>query len=424
MTVVAPPSQRHDHTDEAQLLFKEAKQRRRRLRVIWVLVVIAVAVAVCAVGFALGSNDTSLPAAHGHPTGAQPLPDHVRTGVTLVYAFNDLRVIDADTGATRTLPMPARYGGSRDLVMARAGGSLLLQRGNTAWLYSDGVTGSPTDLGPSDGVFPGPNRNDAWVWSQPCQPALGCADYGFLPQMGSVRLVDSAGQTIGSPAQLPGGAGWYPTGLAGEAGIVLAQGPPYGNAEEIWNPLTNHVEEVVSQGSVIGVAGNLVVSEPTRYCSGESTACSLRLTDLESGTNKKVFLAKGVAVVGDAAVSSDHHTLALVVALTPHWRTHSPGPHHEAIALIDVRTGDTRILPGSRQSTNSNYTMSLSWSTNGWLVFSDTVESSVVYSGFSDTIGSSVVHVWHQGDRRASVLPRVRLPKAQLGNEDPSLIAR
>jgi hypothetical protein len=347
----------------------------------------------------------------------------VRTGVTLVSAFNDLRVIDADTGATRTLPMPAPYGGSRDLAMARVGGSLLLQRGNTAWLYPDGVTGSPTDLGPSDGVFPGPNRNQAWVWSQPCQPPFGCADYGDLPQMGSVRLVDSLGRTIGSPVQLPGGTGWYPTGLAGEAGIVLAQGPPYGNTEEIWNPLKNHVVGVFSRGSVIGVAGNLVVSEPNRYCGGDSTACSLRLTDLETGTDKTVLLAKGVAVVGDAAVSPNHHTLALVVALTPHWRTHSRGPHHEAIALIDMRTGDTSILPGSRQSTNSNFTMSLSWSTNGWLVFSDTVESSVAYFGFSDTIGSSAVRVWHQGEHRASVLWRVRLPKAQLGNEEPALIA-
>jgi hypothetical protein len=423
MTVVAPPPQRHDHTNEAQLLFKEAKQRRRRrLRIIWVSVVLAIAVVGCAVGFALGFNDSSPPATQPHSLGTQPLPGHVPTGATLVYAFNDLRVIDADTGATRILPMPAPYGGSRDLAMARVGTSLLLNRGNTAWLYADGFTGSPTDLGPSDGVFPGPNHNEAWIWSQPCQPLFGCADYGDLPQMGSVRLVDSSGQTIGSPVQLPGGAGWYPTGLAGEPGIVLAQSPPYGNAEEIWNPLTERVVRFFSNAQVIAEADNHVVSESSRYRCGESTACSLRLTNLKAGTDKTVLLPKGVAVVGGAAFSPDHHTLALAVALRP-GRTPSRAPHHEAIALIDVPTGNATILEGSRQSTNSHYTMSLTWSTNGWLLFSDTVESSVAFYGFSDTVGSSAVRVWHPGERRAWVLPRVRVPKAQFSNEDPSLIA-
>jgi hypothetical protein len=148
----------------------------------------------------------------------------------------------------------------------------------------------------------------------------------------------------------------------------------------------------------------------------------MRLTDLKTGTDKTVFLPKGIAVVGSAVFSPDRNTLAVAVALRP-GRSLSRAPHREAIALIDVRTGNTTILQGSRQSTNSGYTMSLAWSTNGWLLFSDTVESSVVYSGFSDTIGSSVVHVWRGGEGEARVLPTVRLPKAQIGNEDPSLIA-
>jgi hypothetical protein len=60
--------------------------------------------------------------------------------------------------------------------------------------------------------------------------------------------------------------------------------------------------------------------------------------------------------------------------------------------------------------TNPNWgPMSLTWSTNGWL--------------FSDTVGTSVVHAWQPGETRAWVLPRVKLPKLQLVNEDPALIA-
>jgi hypothetical protein len=404
MTIVAPPPHRHD-TNKTQLLFKEARQRRRRLRVVRVAVLIAIAVVGCTVGFALGFNDFSPPATQPHSLGTQRLPGQVRTGVTLVYAFNDLRVIDADTGATRTSPMPAPYGGSRDLAMVGVGGSLLLNRGNTAWLYANGVTGSPTDLGPSDGVLPGPNRNEAWIWSQACQPLFGCADYIDGPQEGSVRLVDSSGQTIGSPVQLPGGAGWYPTGQANETGVVLSNQPAYGNREELWNPLTNHVVRVFSNAYVIAAAGNLVVTESVTE-SRCSNGCSVQFTDLNAGTERTVLLPKGVAVTGDAAIAPNGSTVALSAAVS------RKVPNPKVIALIHVHSGNATILPGSQQPTNPNWgPMSLMWSTDGWL--------------FSDTVGSSVVHVWRPGESRAWVLPRVALPKVQfpLVNEDPSLIA-
>jgi hypothetical protein len=282
---------------------------------------------------------------------------------------------------------------------------LLLHRGNTAWLYSNGIAGSPVDLGPSDGVFQGPGRNEAWIWSRLCQQTIGCADDN-APQRGSVRLIDSSGTEVGSPAQLPGGAGWAPTGLATDAGIVLSERPASGNAEEIWNPLTNHVERVFSGAYVIGAAGDLVVSQSRRYCSGEFTACSVQVTNLHAGTEKTLHLPSGVSV-GDAAISPDNRTIALAA-----WLSRSAQrPDPKVIALINVRTGAATILPGSRQATDPNGgPMNLTWSTNGWL--------------FSDTVGSSVVRVWRPGASRAMVLPSVKLPKVHLVNEDPSLIAR
>lgn len=224
-----PTADRRAGTD-AEALFKEARRRRRRLRLLWV--VIALALVGCVVEIGFGFHVLSRPSIQSRSAGTGAVVSaQLHTGVTLVYAFNDLRVIDADTGATRTLPMPASSGGSGDLGMVHVGGSLLLNRGNTAWLYPNGVAGSPRSLGPSDGVFWGPTRNEAWIWSQPCQPAFGCADYRDGPRMGSIRLVDGSGATIVSPVQLPGG--WYPTGVAGHAGIVLREVPAYGNAEEI-----------------------------------------------------------------------------------------------------------------------------------------------------------------------------------------------
>jgi hypothetical protein len=324
--------------------------------------------------------------------------------VTLVYAYEDLRVINADTGASRTLPMPAPYGTSRDLGMVRVGNSLVLNRGNTAWLYSSGITGTHVDLGRSDGVFKGPDGDEAWIWSQPCEAPYGCTNY-VAPQMGSVQLINRSGIDIGSPVQLPGGEGWYPTGQTSNAGIVLSSQPAFRNREELWNPLTNHVVRVFSDSSVASAAGNLVVSESTSE-SRCSSGCSVQLANLKTGTEKTVRLPSGLAFTGDAAIAPNGKTVALSATVS------RSVPNPKVIVLVDVHSGNATVLPGSRQATNPEWgPMSLTWSTSGWL--------------FSDTVGRSVVLVWRPGESQARALSRVSLPKLQfpLANEDPSLIA-
>jgi hypothetical protein len=123
----------------AQLLFKEARQRRRRLRTVWITIVTAVVLSLVSLGltFHLFSSSPS----RSVPINAQPgWPAHLRSGATLVYAFNDLRIFDADSGGSRVLPLPAPYGGSGDLGMVSVGNSLVLNRGNTAWLYHGAST--------------------------------------------------------------------------------------------------------------------------------------------------------------------------------------------------------------------------------------------------------------------------------------------
>src|SRR5271165_3467117 len=133
---------------DAQLLFKEAHQRRRRLRMIRSVFVLAVVAAIVLTGFEL--HMIPEPASRSHPADSHPpATSGNHSGATLVYAYSDLRVINADTGASRSLPLPAPQGGSSDLSMVRIGGSLLLNRGNTAWLYGPGLHGPPVNLGPS-----------------------------------------------------------------------------------------------------------------------------------------------------------------------------------------------------------------------------------------------------------------------------------
>ena len=392
---------------QAQLLFREARQRRRRLRTIWFTVASVVVISLASLG--LSFHLFSSPVARSVAINAQPAwPIHLRTGATLVYAFNDLRVFPVDSGTSRIMSLPAPYGGSGDLTMVSVGNSLVLNRGNTAWLYPAGINGAPTDLGPSEGVFSGPSGSEAWIWSQPCIPVIGCSNYN-APQMGSVHLIDSQGRQIGAAKALPGGAGWYPTGPAGNAGIVLSELPPYGdvspnaNEEEVWDPATDQVIHRFANAAVIGVGGNSVVWESTRHC---ATRCSVHVFDVRTGSDRAVRLPPGVTTTGDAAVSPDGSTIAITGALrgTPLL------PNPQAVMLIGPHARDAMVLAGSEQPTDPNLgPMAISWSPGGWL--------------FSFSVGATTVHAWHAGQSRARVLPKVRLPKVTYGNEDPSLIA-
>ena len=388
-----------------QLLFREARRRRRRLRVMWIAIGTSAIVILVSLGRPLNLFSSSTTPSVG--VTAQPgWPPHLSTGATLVYAFDDLRILDADSGASRVRSLPAPYGGSRDLGMVPVGHSLVLNRGDHAWLYHGSFNSEPVDLGPSDGVFRGPNRNEAWVWTQPCAPIIGCTNY-IAPQMGSVHLVDSSGRQVGAAVALPGVDGWNPTGVAGNAGMVLQQLPPYGNhhnQQEVWNPLTDRVVHVFANANVLGAGGNSVVWESDApYC---MTSCSLHVLNVLSGSERTVRLPSRVTATGDVAISPDGSTIAITGAL---GRT-SRVPYPQAVLLVGSHTQVARVLAGSEQPTNPSLgPMALTWSTNDWL--------------FSTTVGKTTVIAWHPGQSQARVLPRLRVPKVTLVNEDPSLIA-
>ena len=386
------------------MLFREARRRRRRLRMMWMAMGAIVIVGFVGLRLTLGRSSRP-PTSSVGATARLIWPPHLRTGATLVFAFNDLRILNADSGATRVLPLPAPSGGSRDLAMVTVGRSFLLNRGNTAWLYPGSAKSKPVDLGPSDGVFRGPNSNEAWVWTQPCAPILGCTNYN-APQMGSVHLVDSSGRQIGATVALPGVDGWFPTGVAGRDGIVLLQQPPYGNhrnEQEIWNPLTGRAVHVFANANILGAGGSSVVWETAApYC---RTNCSLHVLNTANGTDRTVRFPSGVTA-GDVAISPGGRTIAITGALeTPRV------PYPQAIFLIGAHTQDARMLAGSEQPTHPSFgPRSLAWSTNGWL--------------FSWNIGRTTVEAWHPGESQARVLPKMGLPKITFPiNEDPSLIA-
>jgi hypothetical protein len=154
----------------------------------------------------------------------------------------------------------------------------------------------------------------------------------------------------------------------------------------------------------LGAGGNSVVWETAApYC---RTNCPLHVLNALNGSERTVRLPPGVTATDDVAISPDGRTIAVTAAVS--YASLIPDP--QAVFLIGPRTQVAKMLTGSRQLTHPNLGPTfLTWSTNGWL--------------FSSTVGKTTVEAWRPGTSRAWVLPKLRLPKFRLVNEDPSLIA-
>jgi len=378
---------------EAEALFKEARQRRRRLRMFRSIFVVAIVAAVLVLGFAL--HVIPGPGSPSHPSDSRPTPvSGTRSGATLVYAYNNLQVINADTGASRSLPLPAPQDGSSVLSVQGIGGSLLLNRDNTLWLYRPGLLGLPVNLGPSHGAIPGPTANEAWIWSDRCATTVVCSNDGTGLSQGELRLVDTSGNQIGAPISLPDDATWFPTGDVVNAGLVLAVASIGPDAEEIWNPITNHVVHILPGVHAIASSGNLVAWDKGKACLPH---CTVQLTNVETGTEKTFQLPTGATLSGGAAFSPDGSTLALSVGIGGTW----PGTHPAAVALMDLRTQEVRLLPGTEMAMGlQSGPQTAFWSSSGWL--------------FVAAFGGPHVLAWRPGEQRAIVLPKVRLPPVSL----------
>jgi hypothetical protein len=397
---------------EAALLFKEARQRRRRR---WVSGISVVLVAIL-LGLVLTYSLAFVPRPTSHPlpsSSQPPIGTASRTGATLVYAYGsnssgEIRVIDADSGASRTLPLPAPYGGSSDLSMVTVGSSLVLSRGNHAWLYRIGLRGPPVDLGLSLRVIPGPTSDEMWIWSDRCLEGLGCSYSRTEPPNGVVQLFDSSGQPIGSPIVLPVDAHWFPTGQFVDSGIILevAYGPGPGGAE-VWNPTLGHVVRMLPDG-VIAAQGKVLASQTGNVC---SPRCMIQITDLQTGEDRSVRLPVGVSPFGLGSISPDGSTLALAVRSA----AHGSQPIDQVVVVVDLASGAARLLPGADLGTNStNADPNITWSSTGAL--------------FAAGVGSTRILTWRPGANHAVALPSARLPVVrfdppQFQVEYPSMIA-
>jgi hypothetical protein len=393
----APPTPRGD----TQILFREARQRRRRRqRRIVTLVALVLAVAMTAIAFSTrrAPTPTSATKSTVAPSPFAVLPD---TGATLVYALNDLRFIKADSGQTSARPLPTLAGGASDLSMLRVGGSFILNRGDTAWLYRSGNVGAPINLGPSLRVIPGPSAGEVWLWGN---SPFGSAANGY------VRLVNFSGEQMGSRVDLP--SGWVPSGGAVDGAIVLFRPiPPSGTSGipylEVWNPLSGRVIRSFDNATEVAANGETLAWQTARNCKPH---CVLHLTNLRTGAQHSLPMPHGTTP-GPASFSPDGRTLALAV-----WFNLAQPPRlsRTAVAIINVASGTIVLLPGSEQTfvnpdPGTPGTFAPTWSQDSWVFFT--------------AYASRHILTWHEGRPMAVVLSHARLPHLSPLGAVPSMIA-
>ena len=396
---------------EAEVLFREARRRRRRRWVsgISAVVVAAVVGSVLTDGVPLVRGSTPPP----YPAGPHPpVGPPIRTGATLVYDYGnktsgELRVINADSGASRALPLPARYGGSSDLSMVKVGSSLVLNRGNHAWLYRPGLRGPPVDLGPSLRVIAGPATDEMWIWSDRCAEGLGCSYADPDPPNGVVQRFNGSGQPIGPPIAVPVDAHWFPTGQIVDSGIILdvAYGPGPSRAE-VWNPDLNLVTRMLPFGA-LAAQGKVIATPAGKDC---RRLCRIQITDLQTGKGRPVRLPVGASTLGPGSISPDGSTLALVVGSAVHGSRSI-----DEVVVVGVKSGATRVLHGADLGTNtSDSAPDVAWSSSGWL--------------FAAGVGGTQILAWQPDSHGAFALPSARLPVVRLDPpefqlEYPSMVA-
>jgi hypothetical protein len=403
----------------SQALFEEARRRRRRRRAV---VAVGLAAVVSLIGAVIYAAQPAGPPSHqsGSPPSSSPAPADplAHSGATLVYSYGDLRIIDASTGASRTLPLPAPPGGASDRAMIRIGSALLLNRGDRAWLYEADLRGAPRDLGPSLRIIPGPANRQVWLWWDACAvtpaTAPGCSSAGAAYGQGDVQLVDFSGQRVGRPVPLPlgsapggrSGSGWFPTGDVVDGGLVLSN--VYGPAgEEVWDPSSERVIRRFPDANVLASAPQLAAWVTDGPC---ARRCRVHFTNVASGVTSDLPLPQGAVALDQAAFSPDGTTLAVPVGLGGAW----PGPYPTALIVIDLVTRTVRLLPGSEQRPKPNFgVFNATWSESGWVFFT--------------AYGSAHVLAWHFGAAKAVVVSNVRLPTlppaGTTGQQLPSLIA-
>lgn len=350
--MIAPPGTRPGRKSAAapdpvaQALFAEARRRRRRIRLAAGAVAATAAVLAIASVLVVRGRTAGWHAGPARPAGSGPR--HSAPGPELIWATPDGRIMignlstlaarqagNADTDSSAPL---VPFGGRVYWVNA-AGGYVAGAFWPRVVEALDPATGTSTDIGPGEYVFPSATGRRLYVAQTDT----------------SLTMLSAAGGRVRIAGQLNLPPGWYLPGGAGlsvAGGIVVrsadAPTPSHPALIAVWTPATGRVrtlgraEGAIAAWTPAGGGYSLLAWMPAAC---RFPACPGTITNTATWASRTLHSPLGHGFVLGGAFSPDGRRLALFAndsALA--------GGQAAGLAVASTVTGAVRLVPGVRMT--------------------------------------------------------------------------
>jgi hypothetical protein len=270
-------------------------------------------------------------------------------GVRLTLGGRQLFLLDTAAGAVTPIPMPGNA--ERVNVLRQGESTVLVERGERAWVVPAGRSGPLRDLGPVSGVLPAEEEDRIWLVTT----RYGRSEQAYL--LDQVRL--PSGRRL---ARLALTYRTAPVAVVPQ-GVLAAD---LDGALVLVDPATGKVRRLAEQAHFVDAHGSLVAwLDPD----------GLHLRDLARGQERLVapppgvpdWLALSISLTPTVccdqlgAFAPDGRTLVAYVRLS--------GRDTPGLAVVDPATAKARILPGQEGASPTDCIPCLTWSSDGWLFF-------------------------------------------------------
>ena len=289
----------------------------------------------------------------------------------------ELGVVDVDGETTRVLLVDQLAPGDPPYRIVRRGDRLVFYGGDT---YSVDLALETAPRKVHDSWFFIPSSTDDRVWVAILDPESP----DTVRALSAVLEVTADGHIATPPARPPGGR--WPVGAV-QAGLLLERER---TGLDLWDPRRNTVVQRLPKAWPGPTQGNLLA-----WCAGggPSRGASLHLTDVVSNTDRwQIEPPAGFAAFRcwDGAFAPNGRTFAVPIA-----RHQDLSARHE-LALVDVVSGRSRVVPGSKVPAGYVF---VTWTSSGKEVFLTGGQSS----------GTRRIVAYAVGEDRARVLD-VKVP--------------
>lgn len=316
--------------------------------------------------YSTGTNGPTESPAPPLPTDLPGLLLTTHTGLVLPYSGTVPGWWDTDSGKQTpiTPAPPPQANGYAFGVVPRASGFAALRNAEGA---CDGCPGKPTRVelavahrparqGPlANAMAPAADADGIWVTTYR-SPVIQIDD---PRQSALVQLIDMSGHVRIAPQRLPPDSHVI-RGVRG--GLLLTGSSRRPAAAFVWSPLSGKTGFRFS-GQVMDSTSELVVWQQGADCSLQH--CDIHVRDLATGAQRTFTNPAGEGPALEGAISPDGRYFALQEYGDPDRSANGQGNlRSTAVAVLDLRTGRTVAVPGSKIANTPGYS-AIGWTPAG-----------------------------------------------------------